>query len=210
MIPGFSTTGTYTTIVPLLFFISLSISKEGYDDYRRYKLDKAENNRDVLVFRRKKVKDEVSIKSDASDPCEEAEWTYKKWKDIKVGDIVRLERDEWVPADLILLHSDGEANIAYIETMALDGETNLKNKQAPAEIAKLCGTKKGLCAFKAEFVVEDPNLDLYNFEGKVTLNGETMPLSNSQIIYRGCTVRNTPTLTGLVIFTGEETKIRMK
>src|SRR5687768_1478914 len=42
-IPGLSTTGTYTTILPLLFFVLLTIVKEGYDDYRRHRLDTVEN-----------------------------------------------------------------------------------------------------------------------------------------------------------------------
>ena len=45
LIPGLSTTGTFTTILPLLFFLSFSIAREGYDDFRRYQLDKVENRR---------------------------------------------------------------------------------------------------------------------------------------------------------------------
>ena len=51
MIPGLSTTGTYTTIVPLLIFVGISMGKEGFDDWRRYRLDKEENNRDAWVLR---------------------------------------------------------------------------------------------------------------------------------------------------------------
>jgi len=61
----------------------------------------------------------------------------------------------------------------------------------------------------AHFVVEDPNIDLYNFEGKVTLEGKTAPLSNNEIIYRGSVLRNTPEAYGIVIYSGEECKIRM-
>jgi phospholipid-translocating ATPase len=50
MIPGLSTTGTYTTIAPLLVFVAISMAKEGYDDFRRYKLDKVENNREVCTL----------------------------------------------------------------------------------------------------------------------------------------------------------------
>lgn len=213
MIPQFSTTGTYTTIVPLLFFITLSISKEGYDDYRRYKLDKAENNREVEIFRRRKRDTTISTdlrQENSLESVGDADWVAVKWKDVAVGDIVRLERDGWVPADLLLLHSDGEAGIAYVETAALDGETNLKSKQALPDVAKCCSSPKGLASVLADISVEDPNPDLYNFEGKITIDGKTMPLTNSQIIYRGSIIRNTPTMYGLVIFSGEETKIRMK
>ncbi|KAI5810975.1 phospholipid-translocating P-type ATPase [Peziza echinospora] len=202
MIPTLSTTGTYTTIVPLLFFISLSIGKEGYDDYRRYKLDKQENNRTTKVLRQNK---QYIPDNDA----EQAVWEDVKWEGIRVGDIIKLDRDDWVPADLLLLSSEGANGVAYIETAALDGETNLKTKQAIPMIAEACGSAAQLANVKAEAVVEDPNLDLYNFEGNVTLNAETKPLTNNQVIYRGSIVRNTPSCIGLVIFSGEESKIRM-
>ena len=189
----------YTTIVPLLFFITLSISKEGYDDYRRYKEEKLENRRETSVIR---------VVRDANGTT--TEWTTVKWSDIKVGDIIKLDRDDWVPADLVILHSEAENGIAYIETMALDGETNLKSRQALPCIAECCDTPERLAMCQAEMVVEDPNLDLYNFEGKVLVGDVTKPLTNNQIVYRGSVLRNTPSMVGMVIFTGEESKIRMK
>lgn len=202
MIPTLSTTGTYTTIVPLIFFITLSMSKEGYDDYRRYKLDKIENNREVVIL---KLKEDAS----GANESELEPWITKKWRDVRVGDIVKLNRDDWVPADILLLASEGPNGVAYIETAALDGESNLKAKQSLPMIAEACSTHEKLLNCDAEIVVEDPNLDLYNFEGKVAMDDEERPLTNSQIIYRGSTIRNTPSCLGLVIFTGEETKIRM-
>ncbi|RPA71295.1 P-type ATPase [Ascobolus immersus RN42] len=205
MIPTLSTTGSYTTIVPLLFFITLSISREGYDDFRRYQGDKLENKRVTTVFR----PDKKTLESTTDTDMLEDSWVDCQWQDVRVGDVVRIERDEQIPADLVILHSDGLGGNAYIETMALDGETNLKTKQALPSVSKPCGHVESLATLEAEFVVEDPNLDLYNFEGKVTIGGETVPLSNGQIVYRGSILRNTPNMIGLVIFTGEETKIRM-
>lgn len=203
MIPTLSTTGTYTTIVPLLFFITLSMSKEGYDDYRRYKLDKLENNRYVQTLHSYKPSDDRYL------PSMPHRWLETKWRNIRVGDIVKLERNDSVPADIILLYSDGPRGIAYVETMALDGETNLKSKQALPMISEQCDTIEKLGVFRAQVVVEDPNMDLYNFEGKVTVGDETKPLTNNQVIYRGSVIRNTSNMWGLVIFTGEESKIRM-
>ncbi|KAG9239039.1 putative phospholipid-transporting ATPase [Amylocarpus encephaloides] len=136
-------------------------------------------------------------------------WAALKWKDVKVGDIVKLERDDDVPADMVLIHSDGPNGIAYIETMALDGETNLKSKQGPPPLVKRCKTVEDIGSCRATIVAEDPNIDLYNFEGKVTVAGETMPLTTNEIVLRGSALRNTSKAIGMVINTGEDCKIRM-
>ena len=202
MIPGLSTTGTYTTIVPLMFFVALSIAKEGYDDLRRHKLDKIENNREAKVLR--SDGDRTSRESD-----EPLQWDVVKWDQLQVGDVVRLQRDDPIPADLVLLHSSGENNIAYVETMALDGETNLKSKQTPATIAPACITEEQVADCRATFVAEDPNVDLYKFEGRVAFAGTTSPLTNNEILYRNSILRNTPSIIGMVVYSGEECKIRM-
>jgi phospholipid-translocating ATPase len=205
MIPNLSTTGRYTTILPLLFFVALSMSKEGYDDLRRYRLDKEENNRMASVFR----PSPAASQSDEGDSEASASWAETKWQDIKVGDILKLERDQAFPADVALLHADGPNGAAYIETMALDGETNLKSKQPSPPLAKRCKSNNGLARTQAHFVLEDPNIDLYKFEGKVTVGKETLPLTNNEIIYRGSVLRNTNQVAGMVIYSGEECKIRM-
>ena len=80
--------------------LGVSIAKEGIEDYRRYKADKDVNNRHVLVL----------------NP-ETAEWMTKKWKDVHLGDIVQVQRDEFFPADLLFLTAENEEGICYIETM---------------------------------------------------------------------------------------------
>lgn len=210
MIPGLSTTGTYTTIIPLLFFVTVSMLKEGYDDFRRYRLDKVENNRESKVLQASPTMSRT-ISHDANSDDQEMplHWAKTKWLDVKVGDVIKLDRDEAAPADLVLLSAKGANGIAYIETMALDGETNLKSKQAPTSVAKLCQTPEGLISCRAHFVVEDPNLDLYNLDGRVTVGGENTALTNNEIIYRGSILRNTPEAIGMVIYSGEECKMRM-
>lgn len=232
-IPGISTTGNVTTILPLLFFVLLSIIKEGYDDYKRHRLDKVENAQPVTVLRRvgsssknhtryawsrsriptslgrgQSTSSSYPSQSDGSEPVSAFGWQTRAWKDLKVGDVIKLSRDEEIPADIVLLHADGDNGLAYVETMALDGETNLKSKQILPEFAG-CDTLEGLLSCTADFVVEDPNADLYNFDGRVTVRGKTIPLTLNEVVYRGSTLRNTPCAIGIIINSGEECKIRM-
>lgn len=220
-------------------FVALSMAKEGWDDYRRYKLDKLENRTEVWVldparsllsekrygklrekFRRRRGDvegemqelDRVDEREDENPPWsqdEDVHWSKVQWEEVRVGDIIRLRRDDNIPADLVLLHATGPNGIAYIETMALDGETNLKSKQACPLFTKNCASLSALNAVQAEVVSEDPNLDLYNYEGKAVVDGEVMPLTLNQVVYRGSTLRNTNEAIGIVINTGEECKIRM-
>lgn len=205
MIPGLSTTGTYTTIVPLSFFVIISMAKEGYEDIRRYKLDKAENTKDASVLQ----VFEPDLRKDSSSASEPRRWATKDWQDVVIGDIVQLKRDEAAPADLALLQVDGQNGVAYFETMALDGETSLKSKRASPLLDEACQSMQGTTDYRAQLIIEDPNIDLYKFEGKVTLAERTLPLTNNEIVYRGSLLRNTHEVIGLAVYTGEECKIRM-
>lgn len=226
-IPGVSTTGNFTTILPLLFFVLLTIVKEGYDDFKRHRLDTVENANPATVIRQKswgarppvsswkwfpsRYSDiEINIELHDEDEETDSEYSWKriKWRDIGVGDIVKLSRDEHVPADMVLLHASGEEGVAYFDTMDLDGETNLKTKEPPPDF-KACGTIAGIRTCHADFVLEDPNADLYQFDGQVAVNEKRLPLTSNEVVYRGSTLRNTERAIGMVINTGEECKIRL-
>jgi P-type E1-E2 ATPase len=48
------------------------------------------------------------------------------WSEVKVGEIVRVDKDEEIPADMLIIHSIKD--VVFISTMNLDGETNLKER----------------------------------------------------------------------------------
>lgn len=238
LIPGFSSTGKYTQIGPLSAFVSISMGIEGYDDYLRFKSDKIENQKEVKVLhptadlagsgctKRSRVADifdkfrprskgvggtDSSVPEAARSSQEKLAdvWSKTQWQDLRVGDVIYLEKDDGIPADIILLQASGPDGVAYIETMALDGETNLKSKRACPLLAKRCATTDDIRTCNAVVVAEDPNADLYNFQGRVVVGEEAMPLTQNEIVYRGSTLRNTSSAVGLVVNTGEECKIRI-
>ncbi|XP_030624750.1 probable phospholipid-transporting ATPase IM [Chanos chanos] len=188
LIPQISSLSWFTTVVPLVLVLSITAAKDGTDDYNRHKSDKQVNNREVEVLIDGQLKKE-------------------KWMNVQVGDIIKLETDEFVTADLLLLSSSEPLNLVYVETAELDGETNLKVKQALTVTGEIGDSIENLAAFDGEVHCEPPNNHLDKFKGTLTLNGEVHSLDNDKILLRGCTLRNTEWCFGMVIFGGPDTKL---
>lgn len=77
-----------------------------------------------------------------------------------MGDIIRVEENEAIPADFIILKSSDSSGISYVDTASLDGEFNLKQKFACKELIDF-----DLNNFKANIVCDKPNKDLHAFRG---------------------------------------------
>lgn len=129
-----------------------------------------------------------------------------RWKKLRVGDIIKVYKDEYFPADLLLLSSKYEDGVCYVETMNLDGETNLKLKHA-LEVTNHLRDEKSLQKFRAMVKCEDPNENLYLFIGNLYYEGKEYPLSLQQILLRDSKLKNTEYIYGVVIFTGPDTKV---
>ena len=113
-----TTNGVPTYALPLLFVLGVTAVKDAIEDYQRHKADEEENNRVTKVFdRNKKVFNET------------------KWIDVKVGDIVRVQNRDMIPADMLMIASSNENGLMYSMTANLDGETNLKLRKVHAGIA---------------------------------------------------------------------------
>lgn len=52
---------------------------------------------------------------------------------MKAGQIVMIRKDDDIPADILLMYSSNETGAVSVDTMALDGETNLKEKTSAIE-----------------------------------------------------------------------------
>ncbi|XP_010158812.1 PREDICTED: phospholipid-transporting ATPase ID-like, partial [Eurypyga helias] len=188
LIPQISSLAWFTTVVPLVLVLAVSGVKDAIDDFNRHKSDKQVNNRPVQVLINGMLKDE-------------------KWMNVQVGDIIKLENNNFVTADLLLLSSSEPHSLTYIETAELDGETNLKVKQALTITAELGEDLQKLTEFNGEIKCEAPNNKLDKFTGTLTLQGEKYALDNEKMLLRGCTIRNTEWCFGLVIYAGPDTKL---
>nr|XP_020656339.1 phospholipid-transporting ATPase ID-like isoform X1 [Pogona vitticeps]XP_020656340.1 phospholipid-transporting ATPase ID-like isoform X1 [Pogona vitticeps] len=188
LIPAISSLSWFTTVVPLILVLAVSAAKDAIDDVNRHKNDNQVNNRPV------KVLVNGSLKED-------------RWLNVEVGDIIKLENNNFVTADLLLLSSSEPHSLTYIETVELDGETNLKVKQALTVTSELGDDLQALSSFDGEIVCEAPNNKLDQFRGNLAFQGHLYPLDNERMLLRGCTIRNTDWCFGLVIFAGPDTKL---
>lgn len=182
-IPNMAPTNRYATIVPLSFVLSVSAVRELYEDWKRLKADHEMNNKLAEVLE------------------EDGAKTSVRWADIRCGQIVRIVNGESVPADMIVLATSLPDNMCYVETSSIDGETNLKIRQARHETADF--------AAMADAVVkcELPNCHIYTFEGVITHGDRVIPLGPDQFLHRGCVLQNTEWLVGVVIYAGHDTKL---
>ncbi|KAF9460763.1 aminophospholipid-transporting P-type ATPase [Collybia nuda] len=192
-IPGVSPTNKYTTIAPLAVVLLASAFKEVQEDLKRHQSDSELNARKAKVL------------------TSQSTFGEKKWKDIQVGDVVRLENDDFIPADMVLISSSEPEGLCYIETSNLDGETNLKIKQASPHTSSLTSPTL-VTTLHGSLRSEHPNNSLYTYEGTLDLLSSSgipkqVPLGPDQMLLRGAQIRNTPWVYGLTVFTGHETKL---
>uniref|UniRef100_A0A673IHQ0 Phospholipid-transporting ATPase n=1 Tax=Sinocyclocheilus rhinocerous TaxID=307959 RepID=A0A673IHQ0_9TELE len=131
----------------------------------------------------------------------------EKWMNVRVGDIIKLENNQFVAADLLLLSSSEPYGLCYIETAELDGETNLKVRQALTVTSDLGDDVAKLADFNGEVICEPPNNKLDKFTGTLYWKDNKYPLDNEKMLLRGCVLRNTEWCFGLVIFAGLQTKL---
>ena len=102
-----------------IIVVLLNGLKDLYEDFKRKKTDKLENNSKCLVYN--------NLSQD---------FIPKKWSQIKLGDIIKVKNNEQFPADLLLLSTSDDNGVCYVETKNLDGETNLKYQEANGVLHK--------------------------------------------------------------------------
>uniref|UniRef100_A0A8C7YL51 Phospholipid-transporting ATPase n=1 Tax=Oryzias sinensis TaxID=183150 RepID=A0A8C7YL51_9TELE len=186
-------TSPITSGLPLFFVITVTAIKQGYEDWLRHKADNEVNGAPVFVVRSGSL---VQTRS----------------KNIRVGDIVRVAKDETFPVDLVLLSSDRADGTCHITTASLDGETNLKTHFSVPETS-VCQSVSQLEALQAVVECQQPEADLYRFVGRITViqHGEEIvrPLGPENLLLRGARLKNTKEIFGVAVYTGMESKMAL-
>lgn len=196
-----SPTSSWATITPLSIVLTFTLLKDAYQDYQRRLHDNEINNATINKW------------NDDSKLFEKC-----KLMDLVVGNYIKLSEGDLIPADIVVLASSDEDAVCYVETSNLDGESNLKTKSAIVSSSKflkseetneLLGEK--LRAMHGYLKCENPNNRLYNFDGLLSLNNisDDIPVDINNVLLRGCSLKNTDWILGVVIFVGIETKIMM-
>ncbi|CAL5206769.1 unnamed protein product [Lathyrus oleraceus] len=178
---------------PLIFIFAVSASKEAWDDYNRYLSDKKANQKEVWVVR-KGVKKLIQA------------------QDIHVGNIIWLRENDEVPCDLVLIGTSDPQGVCYIETSALDGETDLKTRVIPSACMGI--DVELLHKIKGVIECPSPDKDVRRFDANMRLyppfiDNDVCPLTIKNTILQSCYLRNTEWACGVAIYTGNETKLGM-
>jgi len=184
-----------STFGPLIVIFGISAAKELVDDRQRAAADKLANQRECNVLR-----------NGVFQPVPSS--------DINVGDIVRLYEDDQVPCDLLLLHTSNPLGICFVQTANLDGETNLKKKFIPSGF----GSNVVIEDFRGICECSSPNANVYSFDSRLwitpkeksqLLSGDAISINVDQLLQQTIRIKNTEHVTGLAVYTGNQTKFSM-
>ncbi|KDR78234.1 hypothetical protein GALMADRAFT_245314 [Galerina marginata CBS 339.88] len=213
-----------TYIAPLAFVLCVTMGKEAYDDYKRHLRDREANSQKYLILT---PPPPPASHSDAEQAYlnTHANTRSVPSSSLKVGDLVHLEKNQRVPADLVLLHTSEASGTCFIRTDQLDGETDWKLRVAVPECQKL--DEGDLVRLDAEIYADAPIKDIHTFIGTFTMNKpptqpsstdgsvplhplppSVSPLTAENVLWSN-TVLAAGSAVGFVIYTGAETRAVM-
>ncbi|XP_055940659.1 probable phospholipid-transporting ATPase IIB isoform X3 [Argiope bruennichi] len=178
----------YTYWGPLGFVLTVTLIREAIDDFRRYRRDREVNYR---KYRKLTSRGVVQVPS----------------ANIKVSDLIIVDKDQRVPADMVFLSTTEKTGSCFIRSDQLDGETDWKLRLAVSTTQRLSSTDE-LFQMDASVYAEEPKKDIHSFVGKFTRNdgeGAEVSLGIENTLWAN-TVVASGTAIGIVIYTGSETR----
>lgn len=105
---------------------------------------------------------------------------------------------------MVILSTSDASGVAYVQTINLDGESNLKSRYAKQETQNILPDRLQ-CVIRCE----QPNRNIYGFNGRIDLGTKRVPIGPGNVILRGCEIKNTEWVIGVVVYTGMETKVML-
>ncbi|XP_011212399.2 probable phospholipid-transporting ATPase IIA isoform X1 [Bactrocera dorsalis] len=180
----------YTYWGPLSFVLMVTIGREAVDDLRRHQRDHEVNSQ---KYKRLTVNETPGYEMVPSSK-------------LKVGDMIIVEKNERVPADLVLLRTSDKSGSVFVRTDQLDGETDWKLRLAVPLTQKL-NKDSDLFNIDASVYIEKPQNDIHSFIGTFSMHdgGDETGLNVENTLWAN-TVVAAGTATGIVIYTGCETR----
>uniref|UniRef100_A0A2P2HY00 Phospholipid-transporting ATPase n=1 Tax=Hirondellea gigas TaxID=1518452 RepID=A0A2P2HY00_9CRUS len=197
----------YTYWGPLGFVLMVTLIREAVDDIRRWRRDQEVNGQ----MYRKLVNPLSQVKA-TNTHTSAAGLTSVTSANIKVGDLLVVEKDQRVPADMVFLRTTELSGSCFLRTDQLDGETDWKLRIAVPTTQKLA-TDHDCFALDATVFAEKPQKDIYSFIGtfsKIDNDGVVReePVGIENTVWTG-TVVASGRLLGVVVYTGVETRAVM-
>ena len=191
--------GSPIMLIPFSFVVMINGIKDLYEDLKRKKMNNIDNNRICEVFNISKNK-----------------FIKQKWKEVKLGDIVKIKKNEIICCDMILLETSGTNGICLVEPKNINGESNLYIKQINNNLKK---NFVDYSNFNYICITKNQNDNLYKFKGtlyeienggngiKLSQNKNEYYFSQKNFLLRGMILRQTDYIIGCAIFIGHNTKV---
>ncbi len=215
IIPQISTTnGLPTMYQPLAFIVLVSAARAISEDVSKHKAD---NKRNSYCY----------------DVYHAGEWAPTPSGDLRVGHVVRVRQNEMVPADMLFLGSSLSQGHCFIDKANLNGETKLEVYSSIRETRAFCPPMKDtsglshdeivalrrapppkeLSAFNVTLQYEPPNKRFDSFRGTLSfahpvLGQVDVKVDGKGMLMRETNLKNTDYIYGLVVYTGNDTKIQ--
>jgi phospholipid-transporting ATPase len=183
----FSPKEASSMIITFSFVLIATMIKELIEDVYRYKQDKISNMKKVLKFNRN------------------GNWEKIECSTLITGDIIKVNKEEEFTSDCIIIKSSSEGGSCFIDTTNLDGESYLKEKCAIEEFKDT--SDEDIKYLIGELDYEKPNEIITKWEGILSIGEITIYTNMRNMILKGCTLKNTNFVIGLVIYVGKNTKI---
>ncbi|KAF9228134.1 phospholipid-translocating P-type ATPase [Gyrodon lividus] len=227
-----------TYVAPLAFVLCITMGKEAYDDYKRNLRDREANSQKYLIIvppsSHQRSTSHLSESTTLFDVDPELEPNLHSHPDsgphtrsvpsssLKVGHLVLLEKNDRVPADMVLLRTSDPSGTCFIRTDQLDGETDWKARVALGVTQGLKGGERDVMMLEGEVYADAPIKDIHSFVGTVTVhstpsglahargdNTPTVePLTAENVLWAN-TVLAAGSAVGFVVYTGSETRAVM-